>query len=881
MSPPADDARLLALFDEVVDLDATARAARLDALRAAEPALAGALEAMLAADAGADGVVDTGHRPAAAALAAAATLPVAGAPGRLLGPFVLERLLGQGGMGEVWLARRRDGDFAQSVALKLLRRGLRSDDLLRRFARERRILAALAHPGIARFIDGGVGEDGMPWYAMDYVDGVALTTFASERKLGVRDCVALVAEVADAVAYAQNHLVVHRDLKPSNILVDRDGRPWLLDFGIAKLLDDTADAEQTASGVHAFSPAYAAPEQVLGEPISAATDVYALGTVLFELLTGALPHDRADRPLAVIAAGIAGETAQRPGAWLRREAASQSGATTRTGGRRAREIDGEIDTIVQKCLRAEPARRYPSAAALSDDLRRWLDGRPVRAQPDTASYRLRKFVARHRLAVGSASAVVLALVAGFGTALWQAARAHEAAQRAEAQATLARKAQADAEAVNQFFGRMLIDARAMDQAAGVELTVRDWVLAALPRLDSALGDAPAARATLRRELGSALQQLGEGARAREVLETAVEENRAAYGDSAQLAATTSLLAVTRFALGEPAQAREAAEAAIAIADRVPQDDDVRNIRIQARTTLIRILSLAGDHAAALALSERNLAERGALLGADHPKLAVDYNNLAAVYSRLARLADAEAAQRRSLELLERDPARPVARIAFVRSQLCMLAVQRAGYADALAHCAQAGRDYTSALGADSIELAGLAVTEAHVRFAAGDADTARALLDAAEPRLEAAARAVDVRIARLLRLRLAVHDACWAALGDGATRLQAVLPPPTAGGGSEEHVLAAAFGHLARAMRSASESDRRAVQDAAEALLARDDVVPYYRATIALAAALAAESAGDVAAATTYRERGLAALSLNMPREAAEALWAHWRPRTR
>ena len=216
---------------------------------------------MLAADARSSGVIDGGLPRLASTLAENAALAGSDAAveGRCLGPFKLRHLLGRGGMGEVWLAQRVDGDFSQDVALKLCQRGIGGGDMLRRFVQERRILADLSHPGIARFIDGGVGETGAPWFAMEFVEGLALTEFARQRGLDVRQRVALLAEVAEVVAYAQTHLVVHRDLKPSNILVDAEGRVRLLDFGIAKLMQDDRDVRETATGMRAMSPAYAAP----------------------------------------------------------------------------------------------------------------------------------------------------------------------------------------------------------------------------------------------------------------------------------------------------------------------------------------------------------------------------------------------------------------------------------------------------------------------------------------------------------------------------------------------------------------------------------------------------------------------------------------------
>jgi eukaryotic-like serine/threonine-protein kinase len=303
MLPPAPDSAMILLqshalqeFDRIVELPEAARNAALAAL---DPTVAVLVKELLRADATSSGVLDHGVQMFATALVGPEETAGTGTlqSGELVGAFVLQRLLGHGGMGEVWLAEReraRDADsFMQQVALKLLKRGMDSDAISARFVQERKIMAELNHPHFARFIDGGVSQDGRLYFAMEYVDGVNLTDYANAKNLTVRERVRLLAEVAEAVAYAQNHLVVHRDLKPSNILVDATGTVRVLDFGIAKLLGERAPTDTlTHTGVHALSPAYAAPEQVLGGAISTATDVYALGVILFELITGTLPHMR-------------------------------------------------------------------------------------------------------------------------------------------------------------------------------------------------------------------------------------------------------------------------------------------------------------------------------------------------------------------------------------------------------------------------------------------------------------------------------------------------------------------------------------------------------------------------------------------------------------
>ena len=492
--------RALQLFDIWVELPESERAIQIAQLRQQEPTLAAALDELLRADAEASGVLDRGVQVIAADVVEANTVAAPDTPSQI-GVFALLRPLGRGGMGEVWLAERRDGAFVQQVALKLLKRGMDSDAVIARFVQERRILAELNHPHIARFIDGGVSADGRLFFAMEYVAGENLIEYANAQQLGVRERVRLLAAVCDAVAYAQAHLVVHRDLKPSNILIDDNGQPRVLDFGIAKLLGDSApEATMTLTGTRALSPQYAAPEQVLGESISTATDVYALGTMLFELLTGVLPYQRQTLALEALAAQVQSEQAIAPSNVLRRSLIMMQGISTTQGthsARAAREISGDLDTIVLTTLQREPSRRYANAATLADDLRRWLESRPIAAQADTRGYRLRKFVARNRLAVGSASAVLLALLAGLSVALWQTKVAREQATFAQAESLRAEQAAKDSDEaadrtrrVKEFMMQTFIAADTMRRPEHAPLTVAAAFDEALKRIDTDVANDP-------------------------------------------------------------------------------------------------------------------------------------------------------------------------------------------------------------------------------------------------------------------------------------------------------------------------------------------------------------------------------------------------------
>jgi serine/threonine protein kinase len=355
-----------------------------------------------------------------------------------IGSYRLVRELGQGGMSVVYLGERIAADFEQRVAVKLLRAGALSDDMRRRFRAERQILAQLEHPAIARLLDGGTTDTGLPYLVMDYVIGLPIDRYCDSKRLDVRARVRCFLEVCAAVRHAHRNLVVHRDIKPSNILVGEDGKPKLLDFGIAKLItaapDGAAASEVTATCQRMLTPNYASPEQLRGEAITTAWDVYALGVLLYRLLTGSLPHRLEGRTFEAMwrqlqtghppipsAAVVAGSSMEGAHCWQDRHgsrhrgqaghpvAGSRGSTTTR---QLARKLRGDLDTITMTALHRDPDRRYGSVDALIDDLERYQDGRPVWARRDSVLYRAGKFVVRQRLAVAVTLAFVL-LTAGF------------------------------------------------------------------------------------------------------------------------------------------------------------------------------------------------------------------------------------------------------------------------------------------------------------------------------------------------------------------------------------------------------------------------------------------------------------------------------------
>lgn len=352
--------------------------------------------------------------------------------GRKIGRYEIVSELGAGGMGAVYLAKRADGEFTQEVALKLIRSGIGSESILRRFYSERQILASLDHPNIAHLIDGGTTDDNLPYFVMEYVKGEPIVEFAGNSELGLEDRLDLFRKVCDGISYAHQNLVIHRDLKPSNILVNKDGIPKLLDFGIAKLLKDSSDGA-TATHQMAFTPEYASPEQIRGENLSTATDVYSLGVVLYELLTGVRPFRFEGKNFGQIVL-TASETApakpsqaesREPS--LRKNASSAGGLTTFD----SRVIRGDLDNIVLKALNKEPARRYSSVEQLSEDIRRHLKGLPVFARQDSWRYRAEKFARRNPLVVGSVALAFVILIAGIAATTYQAQRADAERERAE------------------------------------------------------------------------------------------------------------------------------------------------------------------------------------------------------------------------------------------------------------------------------------------------------------------------------------------------------------------------------------------------------------------------------------------------------------------
>ncbi|MGI9182014.1 MAG: protein kinase domain-containing protein [Longimicrobiaceae bacterium] len=558
------------LFDAALELPAAERAAFLTDTCGEDAELRAEVERYLRTDAAPPALFDAAPSELVAVPADEPALE-----GRTLGRYTLLRELGRGGMGTVYLAER--ADVGKRVALKRVRGGLAAPENVERFLREQRVLARLEHPNITSLVDVGVTAEGAPFLAMELAEGEPIDRYCDARRLSLDARLALFAQVCAAVQHAHQSLVIHRDLKPSNILVDGDGRAKLLDFGIAKLLDD-AEGEApglTGTGMRLMTPEYAAPEQLRGEPVTTATDVYGLGVVLYELLTGHRPYAASSRSWGDIERQVLDAVPARPssavfrpeeigrpdGALLRitPEEVSAARGTTPAGLRRA--LRGDLDTLVLKAIEKEPGRRYASAQQLLDDLERYRRGLPIGARPATLGYRARKFVRRHRAGV-AASATFLLLLGGVGISLQQE---RDAAARALLEAENAQQA---AEFLGKLFGTS--DPR---QARG-RLISTPALLEWGERQVGVLDRQPQVQAQVLSRIGEAYIGLGFYPRAAPLLERALEQRRALHpGDHPDVAASLWWLSTMRIVEADFGEAESLFRESLAMRRRLFGNED--------------------------------------------------------------------------------------------------------------------------------------------------------------------------------------------------------------------------------------------------------------------------------------------------------------------
>lgn len=643
--------------------------------------------------------------------------------GRRIGPYRLDGLLARGGMGAVYRAHREE-EFEQSVALKLVRSGFETPATLQRFHKERQILARLEHPHIARLLDGGTTEDGSPYFVMELIEGQRLDHYCDAHQLPIRRRLELVLQVCEALRFAHANLILHLDLKPGNILVTDDGQAKLLDFGIGKLLGANREpnAGDATVGPRPFTLSYASPEQLLSESVSTASDIYSLGVVLYELLTGHLPSEDRTSQEAKIQWLAGHDTPPAPSAMVTRRGESSSGpaveGSTPETMARAREhslvslrrrLRGDLDAITLRALEKEPTARYASVEQLAADLRRHLDGLPVEARQGNLAYRVGKYVRRNRLRL-SAAAVILALSLTFTAVLArQLTRIEAQRQRAEG--------------LSQFTVDLLRAAE--PDGAGEQLSVHDLVDLVRKQLEMGLEDQPEARSRLLLTLGQVYHRLGDFSAARSAQEEAIDIlRREVDPNHPDIAVVSNDLAVVAYSRGEYERAETHFRQAIDLRERLGTDEDLH----KPRNNLAAILVLRGQLDEAEEIYRQTLAQRWDTLGPRHANIAVSLQHLATVHYLRGELDAAERLLGQSLEIRIENHGRQSASAATALAGLGRVAHARGDLDTAEAFYLEALRHRLERLAPDHLSVALLEVDLARLFLERDAVESAGVLL---------------------------------------------------------------------------------------------------------------------------------------------------------
>ncbi|MEK7728999.1 MAG: serine/threonine-protein kinase, partial [candidate division KSB1 bacterium] len=634
------------LFQNAHDLPQEAHASYLDQACGADEALRAEVEALLAAAREASNFLEHDARSLIVPmLAQEAKVSFAG---RQIGPFRLERELGRGGMGVVYLALR-DGEFEQEVAIKLIKRGMDTEEIQRRFRHERQTLASLNHPNVARLFDGGITEEGLPYFVMEYVAGRPIDEYCDAHKLDTRERLALFQKVCEAVRYAHQNLIVHRDLKPSNILVNEEGAPKLLDFGIAKLLHQGGTAvtlELTLTGNQPMTPHYASPEQARREVITTASDVYALGVILYELLSGHRPYRFASDSAAEIERVICEVEPEKPSTAIdktekfenkeKEPISPESVSAVREGSveKLRRRLAGDIDNIVLMALRKEPYRRYSSIEQFSDDIRRHLEGLPVRARKGTWAYRASRFVRRHKYAV-AATFIFFALVLGFGIVT-------------KVQANRIALERDKAEEVSKFLVE-IFQVSDPNEAKGDTITAREILERGAEKITKELKDQPLLQATMMNTMGVVYRNLGLYVPARKLLEESLRIRRLnRESESEDLTTSLNELGLLLSAIGNLPAADSLHREALELAEN--KFGKKSTPVATAKSNLAIVLRAKGNYKEAERFYREALALQKEILGNGNLEVANTLNNLAHVRYDQSGLAEADSLFRESLAL---------------------------------------------------------------------------------------------------------------------------------------------------------------------------------------------------------------------------------------
>jgi serine/threonine-protein kinase len=583
--------------------------------------------------------------------------PVADVSGTMVGAYRLVRELGRGGMGSVWLAERADAEYTARVAIKLIRSDGTTPGLTRRFLAERQILANLKHPNIARLLDGGTLPSGRPYLVMEYIEGEPIDTWCDRQRLDVVQRIALMRSVCDAVQFAHANLIVHRDLKPGNILVTPDGVPKLLDFGIAKIIDSApypVDITQTGTGLRLMTPAYASPEQIRGAPVTTASDVYSLGVVLYQLLTGRLPYRVADDAPHMLAEAILRGEPERPSVAVtsgRLAPPAEDSATVPLSGpaaattdpdtlarargvtaqRLRRQLIGDLDNVLLVALRKEPERRYASVEQLASDMRRHQEGHPVVARPDVWTYRTGKFVRRHRGAVASGTSAFLTLAFLVLSLAVQS-------RRIAAERDVANREREKAEQVADFL--VAVFEAADPSARGLDVSAREILAEGGRRVEAELDDQPEVQAAAMEAIGRVYRELGEYDSARTFLRRSRDLRLTTLGPAhPDYASSLTQLGLLSRILEEYDSAETFHTRALEIRRNV-EGDEHEDVAASLNALGVVIQDLARDPVRAESLYSAAIGINTRLLGADHVETLTASANLADLYTSLGRYDEA-------------------------------------------------------------------------------------------------------------------------------------------------------------------------------------------------------------------------------------------------
>jgi eukaryotic-like serine/threonine-protein kinase len=577
--------------------------------------------------------------------------------GENVGPYKILKELGRGGMGRVFLAERADEQFQQNVALKLLHTGFTHDNQTLRFLNERQILASLNHKNIAGLLDGGITGHGQPWFTMEYVEGLPIDQYCIENRLTINQRLELFTDVCSAVQYAHQKLIVHRDLKPSNILVKTDGTVKLLDFGIAKALNhDEISAEHipvTKTGLLPLTPAYASPEQVKGETITTASDIYQLGIVLYEILAGCRPYDVTGRTPSEIEQIICEQPLTLPSTAVTKIAADEKNGQSsshETGSVQVLELrelqkklKGDLDTIILKALRKESGRRYSSAEQLAEDLRLYLAGMPVASHPDSRIYRTGKFIRRHKPAVFSAAAIALLLFGYAITITWHS-------QRTQAALSQARQEAAKAEQVTGFLMGMF-EAGRPGESPDDTITARELLERGIEEAER-LDDQPEIQAQMYEVVGRVYQSLGQYSLAKSPLENSLTIRKALFGDNhPETARSLYQLGLMYHRTGDFEKAGRLHRDALKIR-RLHFGNEHETVA-SSLNSIAEVLHASGDFEEAEEMYRKVLPMRRQLLGEEHPDVNSTLFRLGNLLQERGRFEEAEEKLKQSLELAKK------------------------------------------------------------------------------------------------------------------------------------------------------------------------------------------------------------------------------------